>query len=137
MDTLCPCGTKQLSILPHEVADANTCKRKPQEHMYRRRLSKCINYHPEVIQNQMHQKKFKQICFVGNWDQGVQRMRPSFSLITPNPTASVFKTNVTYRLLNKQGLEPSGCKMTVVAKFSHLGWFGICDLQMLSSISKL
>lgn len=48
VDTLCPCGTKQLSIVPQEVADANICKRKPQEHMYRRRPSKCINYHPEV-----------------------------------------------------------------------------------------
>lgn len=55
MDTLCPCGSKQLSIIPQEVTydstvqGASQCRNKPQEAMYRRRPPKCMNYHPEVI----------------------------------------------------------------------------------------
>ncbi|KAK6624715.1 hypothetical protein RUM44_011574 [Polyplax serrata] len=51
VDTLCPCGSKQLSITPQEVVwDGSSCRRKPQESMYRRRPPKCINYHPEEIE---------------------------------------------------------------------------------------
>lgn len=56
VDTLCPCGSKQLSITPQEVvyesmqgvAVTTQCRIKPQEVMYRRRPPKCMNYHPEV-----------------------------------------------------------------------------------------
>jgi len=56
VDTLCPCGSKQLSITPQEVnyeslqgvAVTTQCRVKPQETMYRRRPPKCMNYHPEV-----------------------------------------------------------------------------------------
>jgi len=56
VDTLCPCGSKQLSITPQEVnyeslqgvAVTTRCRVKPQETMYRRRPPKCMNYHPEV-----------------------------------------------------------------------------------------
>ncbi|KDR22779.1 hypothetical protein L798_00618, partial [Zootermopsis nevadensis] len=56
VDTLCPCGSKQLSITPQEVsydsvqgmAVTTQCRIKPQEMMYRRRPPKCMNYHPEV-----------------------------------------------------------------------------------------
>lgn len=49
VDTLCPCGSKQLSITPYEVmTEGSSCRRKPQETMYRRRPPKCFNYHPEV-----------------------------------------------------------------------------------------
>ncbi|XP_023705860.1 voltage-dependent calcium channel subunit alpha-2/delta-3 isoform X6 [Cryptotermes secundus] len=55
VDTLCPCGSKQLSITPQEViyesmqgvAVTTQCRIKPQEVMYRRRPPKCMNYHPE------------------------------------------------------------------------------------------
>ncbi|XP_021912833.1 voltage-dependent calcium channel subunit alpha-2/delta-3 isoform X6 [Zootermopsis nevadensis] len=55
VDTLCPCGSKQLSITPQEVsydsvqgmAVTTQCRIKPQEMMYRRRPPKCMNYHPE------------------------------------------------------------------------------------------
>ncbi|XP_049864524.1 voltage-dependent calcium channel subunit alpha-2/delta-3 isoform X3 [Schistocerca gregaria] len=54
VDTLCPCGSKQLSIVPQEVtydsvseAEGSHCRNKPQEAMYRRRPPKCMNYHPE------------------------------------------------------------------------------------------
>ncbi|XP_069684436.1 voltage-dependent calcium channel subunit alpha-2/delta-3 isoform X2 [Periplaneta americana] len=55
VDTLCPCGSKQLSITPQEVNYESTqgvavttqCRIKPQESMYRRRPPKCMNYHPE------------------------------------------------------------------------------------------
>ncbi|GFG33999.1 hypothetical protein Cfor_04865 [Coptotermes formosanus] len=55
VDTLCPCGSKQLSITPQEVnyeslqgvAVTTQCRVKPQEAMYRRRPPKCMNYHPE------------------------------------------------------------------------------------------
>ncbi|KAJ9576005.1 hypothetical protein L9F63_007105, partial [Diploptera punctata] len=57
VDTLCPCGSKQLSITPQEVSYESTtgvavtsqCRTKPQEVMYRRRPPKCMNYHPEEI----------------------------------------------------------------------------------------
>lgn len=53
VDTLCPCGSKQLSIEPQEVRQAtdesgqpvNNCQ---DQNLYRRRSGKCINYHPEV-----------------------------------------------------------------------------------------
>ncbi|XP_067002670.2 voltage-dependent calcium channel subunit alpha-2/delta-3 [Anabrus simplex] len=54
VDTLCPCGSKQLSITPQEVSyeaapgvSSVQCRVKPQEAMYRRRPPKCMNYHPE------------------------------------------------------------------------------------------
>nr|CAD7199592.1 unnamed protein product [Timema douglasi] len=55
VDTLCPCGSKQLSITPQEVNYESVspggsmvqCRIKPQETMYRRRPPKCMNYHPE------------------------------------------------------------------------------------------
>lgn len=47
VDTLCPCGSKQLSIVPQEVADEKECDFK-YDNLYRRKLSKCMNYHPEV-----------------------------------------------------------------------------------------
>ena len=47
VDTLCPCGSKQLSITPQEVINERACDFK-YDNLYRRRLSKCINYHPEV-----------------------------------------------------------------------------------------
>lgn len=49
VDTLCPCGSKQLSIGAYEVLyDSARCRMKPMEALYRRRPPKCINYHPEV-----------------------------------------------------------------------------------------
>lgn len=56
VDTLCPCGSKQLSILPQEInydgsktgGNGGTCHHKPHDSLYRRRPPKCINYHPEV-----------------------------------------------------------------------------------------
>lgn len=50
VDTLCPCGTKQLDISPREVIDGKECDLK-YEFMYRRRTGKCVNYHPEVKSN--------------------------------------------------------------------------------------
>lgn len=47
VDTLCPCGSKQLNITPQEVLEDKECDFK-HDNLYRRRLSKCINYHPEV-----------------------------------------------------------------------------------------
>ncbi|XP_063239126.1 voltage-dependent calcium channel subunit alpha-2/delta-3 isoform X2 [Bacillus rossius redtenbacheri] len=54
VDTLCPCGSKQLSILPQEVgheggggAVGGQCRTRPREALYRRRPPKCMNYHPE------------------------------------------------------------------------------------------
>ncbi|XP_075214887.1 voltage-dependent calcium channel subunit stolid [Lycorma delicatula] len=52
VDTLCPCGNKHLSIEPQEVQPDETSQacQSPREHdLYRRRPSKCINYHPEEI----------------------------------------------------------------------------------------
>nr|XP_022915064.1 voltage-dependent calcium channel subunit alpha-2/delta-3 isoform X1 [Onthophagus taurus] len=53
VDTLCPCGSKQLSITPQELIYDNgngRCLHKPKESLYRRRPPKCINYHPEEIE---------------------------------------------------------------------------------------
>ncbi|XP_017785728.1 PREDICTED: voltage-dependent calcium channel subunit alpha-2/delta-3 isoform X2 [Nicrophorus vespilloides] len=53
VDTLCPCGSKQLSITPQElVYDSGNggCLHKPKDSLYRRRPPKCINYHPEEIE---------------------------------------------------------------------------------------
>ncbi|KAL3289880.1 hypothetical protein HHI36_023270 [Cryptolaemus montrouzieri] len=53
VDTACPCGSKQLSILPQEVVyDSGNggCVHKPKDNLPRRRPSKCINYHPEEIE---------------------------------------------------------------------------------------
>ncbi|XP_044741537.1 voltage-dependent calcium channel subunit alpha-2/delta-3 [Chrysoperla carnea] len=51
VDTLCPCGSKQLSIGAYEVLyDTSRCRVKPMEALYRRRPPKCINYHPEEIE---------------------------------------------------------------------------------------
>ncbi len=47
VDTLCPCGSKQLTITPKEVTDGQECDLK-HDFMYRRKASKCVNYHPEV-----------------------------------------------------------------------------------------
>lgn len=46
VDTLCPCGSKQLFITPQEVPPSATC---PKDSLFRRRPSTCVNYHPEVI----------------------------------------------------------------------------------------
>ncbi|CAB3369336.1 Hypothetical predicted protein [Cloeon dipterum] len=46
VDTLCPCGSKQLFITPQEVPPSATC---PKESLYRRRPTECFNYHPEEI----------------------------------------------------------------------------------------
>ncbi|KAK9758435.1 VWA N-terminal [Popillia japonica] len=54
VDTLCPCGSKQLSINPQEITYDNNanggCLHKPKDSLYRRRPPKCINYHPEEIE---------------------------------------------------------------------------------------
>ncbi|KAJ8982828.1 hypothetical protein NQ317_010449 [Molorchus minor] len=50
VDTMCPCGSKQLSIIPQEVnyeLRNGGCLHKPKDSLYRKRLPKCINYHPE------------------------------------------------------------------------------------------
>ncbi|XP_018576080.1 voltage-dependent calcium channel subunit alpha-2/delta-3 isoform X2 [Anoplophora glabripennis] len=50
VDTMCPCGSKQLSIIPQEVnyeSKNGGCLHKPKDSLYRRRPPKCINYHPE------------------------------------------------------------------------------------------
>uniref|UniRef100_A0A336LYX8 CSON005615 protein n=1 Tax=Culicoides sonorensis TaxID=179676 RepID=A0A336LYX8_CULSO len=55
VDTLCPCGSKQLDIEPQEVPDgAGACgaRRLSREKLERKRPSKCINYHPEEIEIQ-------------------------------------------------------------------------------------
>lgn len=53
VDTLCPCGSKQLSISAQEIntedGGAHTCRPSEQGY-YRRRPPKCINYHPEEIE---------------------------------------------------------------------------------------
>ncbi|XP_015113118.1 voltage-dependent calcium channel subunit alpha-2/delta-3 isoform X1 [Diachasma alloeum] len=50
VDTLCPCGSKQLSIEPIEaLTDSNACTAR-RESLYRRRPPKCINYHPEEME---------------------------------------------------------------------------------------
>lgn len=51
VDTLCPCGNKQLSISPQELvynSGNEGCTHKPKDSLFRRRPPKCINYHPEV-----------------------------------------------------------------------------------------
>lgn len=51
VDTLCPCGSKQLSITPQEIlydAANGGCSHKSKDSLYRKRPPKCINYHPEV-----------------------------------------------------------------------------------------
>uniref|UniRef100_A0A1B6DYJ0 Voltage-dependent calcium channel alpha-2/delta subunit conserved region domain-containing protein n=1 Tax=Clastoptera arizonana TaxID=38151 RepID=A0A1B6DYJ0_9HEMI len=50
VDTLCPCGSKQLSIAPQEVAPSEHCRVPSSSSMYRRRPNKCISYHPEEIE---------------------------------------------------------------------------------------
>ncbi|XP_065165704.1 voltage-dependent calcium channel subunit alpha-2/delta-3 isoform X2 [Atheta coriaria] len=54
VDTLCPCGSKQLSIQPQEIVydgvNGASCLHKPKDSFYRRRPPKCINYHPEEIE---------------------------------------------------------------------------------------
>ncbi|KAF6216261.1 hypothetical protein GE061_000601 [Apolygus lucorum] len=53
VDTLCPCGSKQLSITAHEVGteEGEVAQCRPSEQgYYRRRPPKCINYHPEEIE---------------------------------------------------------------------------------------
>ncbi|XP_055847304.1 voltage-dependent calcium channel subunit alpha-2/delta-3 isoform X2 [Episyrphus balteatus] len=55
VDTLCPCGSKQLNIEPLEeggVIGACSTRRQNQETQKRRRPKKCINYHPEEIEIQ-------------------------------------------------------------------------------------
>ncbi|XP_033343038.1 voltage-dependent calcium channel subunit stolid isoform X1 [Megalopta genalis] len=50
VDTLCPCGSKQLSIEPIEaITEAGACSAR-RERLYRRRPPKCINYHPEEME---------------------------------------------------------------------------------------
>ncbi|KAG5675047.1 hypothetical protein PVAND_004986 [Polypedilum vanderplanki] len=53
VDTLCPCGSKQLDIEPQEVpGGAGACgtRRLARELLPRKRPPKCINYHPEEIE---------------------------------------------------------------------------------------
>ncbi|XP_050313474.1 voltage-dependent calcium channel subunit alpha-2/delta-4 [Anthonomus grandis grandis] len=54
VDTMCPCGSKQLSIAPQELAyevkDSNGCTHRPRPSLHRNRPLKCINYHPEEIE---------------------------------------------------------------------------------------
>ncbi|XP_055682494.1 voltage-dependent calcium channel subunit alpha-2/delta-3 [Lutzomyia longipalpis] len=59
VDTLCPCGSKQLDIEPQEVTGGRgACgtRRQAKENLPRQRPHKCINYHPEetVIQQCGH-----------------------------------------------------------------------------------
>ncbi|KAF7991299.1 hypothetical protein HCN44_002861 [Aphidius gifuensis] len=50
VDTLCPCGSKQLSIDPIEaVTEPGACTAR-RERLYRKRPPKCINYHPEEME---------------------------------------------------------------------------------------
>lgn len=50
VDTLCPCGSKQLSIEPIEaMSEPGACTAR-RERLYRRRPPKCINYHPEEME---------------------------------------------------------------------------------------
>ncbi|KZC05430.1 Voltage-dependent calcium channel subunit alpha-2/delta-4 [Dufourea novaeangliae] len=50
VDTLCPCGSKQLSIEPIEaITEPGACTAR-RERLYRRRPPKCINYHPEEME---------------------------------------------------------------------------------------
>ncbi|XP_076242434.1 voltage-dependent calcium channel subunit stolid isoform X2 [Calliopsis andreniformis] len=50
VDTLCPCGSKQLSIEPIEaLTEPGACTAR-RERLYRRRPPKCINYHPEEME---------------------------------------------------------------------------------------
>lgn len=59
VDTLCPCGSKQLSIEPIEaLMEPGACIAR-RERLYRRRPPKCINYHPEEME----------IKFCGNADR--------------------------------------------------------------------
>ncbi|XP_067207893.1 voltage-dependent calcium channel subunit alpha-2/delta-3 isoform X2 [Linepithema humile] len=59
VDTLCPCGSKQLSIEPIEaLTEPGACIAR-RERLYRRRPPKCINYHPEEME----------IKFCGNADR--------------------------------------------------------------------
>ncbi|XP_066248277.1 voltage-dependent calcium channel subunit alpha-2/delta-3 [Euwallacea similis] len=54
VDTLCPCGSKQLSIMPQELAyeskEPSGCIHRPRANLYRKKPPKCINYHPEEIE---------------------------------------------------------------------------------------
>lgn len=55
VDTLCPCGSKQLDIEPQEVPGGiGACgtRRLTREKLPRKRPPKCINYHPEEIEIQ-------------------------------------------------------------------------------------
>ncbi|XP_031622990.1 voltage-dependent calcium channel subunit alpha-2/delta-4 [Contarinia nasturtii] len=61
VDTLCPCGSKQLDIGPQEVTTgafgpggiaACNHRRMTKERLPRKRPTKCINYHPEEIEIQ-------------------------------------------------------------------------------------
>ncbi|XP_043272509.1 voltage-dependent calcium channel subunit alpha-2/delta-3 isoform X2 [Venturia canescens] len=50
VDTLCPCGSKQLSIEPIEaISEPGACTAR-RERLYRRRPPKCTNYHPEEME---------------------------------------------------------------------------------------
>ncbi|XP_023289620.1 voltage-dependent calcium channel subunit alpha-2/delta-3 isoform X2 [Orussus abietinus] len=50
VDTLCPCGSKRLTIEPVQVdIQSGACTTRT-EHLYRRRPPKCINYHPEEME---------------------------------------------------------------------------------------
>ncbi|XP_011505045.1 PREDICTED: voltage-dependent calcium channel subunit alpha-2/delta-4 [Ceratosolen solmsi marchali] len=50
VDTLCPCGDKKLGIRPYEaLTDAGACMAR-RERLYRRKPTKCINYHPEELE---------------------------------------------------------------------------------------
>ncbi|XP_054277448.1 voltage-dependent calcium channel subunit alpha-2/delta-3-like isoform X1 [Macrosteles quadrilineatus] len=50
VDTMCPCGSKQLSIAAQELPPPEQCRVPVSHSLYRRRPSKCISYHPEEIE---------------------------------------------------------------------------------------
>ncbi|CAD7085402.1 unnamed protein product [Hermetia illucens] len=55
VDTLCPCGSKQLDIEPVEIPGGiGACgtRRQARESLSRKRPAKCISYHPEEVEIQ-------------------------------------------------------------------------------------
>ncbi|XP_050452759.1 voltage-dependent calcium channel subunit alpha-2/delta-3 isoform X1 [Cataglyphis hispanica] len=73
VDTLCPCGSKQLSIEPIEaLTEPGACTAR-RERLYRRRPPKCINYHPEEME----------IKFCGDADRLVSFSSLSLTVLLP------------------------------------------------------
>lgn len=111
VDTLCPCGSKQLSINPQEITYDNNanggCLHKPKDSLYRRRPPKCINYHPEVITINFALNYIKVIFIVlilGDRDPGLwigvfersQQHRRISSLYTVSVVRSVIVITFSY-----------------------------------------